>query len=403
MKKLILLILFATSSLLARHATELRIYPEVITLDHKSDYQNIVAQVFYDDLSTQDISSNFNITFQNPQICDLREDILYPKENGGTLATISYGELKKEIQIQVNNVETKSKVSFNLDVIPTLTGLGCNSGGCHGASRGQDKFHLSLFGYDPEGDYKRIRYEFAGRRLNSVIPAHSLFLQKATKEVPHVGGQLFEKNSDAYNTILQWIKKGAKKDPKEIKTPTKLEFYPLSTNITPQEKQKVSVRVSYSDGSTQDVTHLCAFFTSDSSSAKVIDNKHILSKAPGEAHILARYGTLTALSTVTSIPHQAPNIVAISENNYIDEINNKKWQSLRIQAADNCSDEVFLRRIYLDLTGQLPTEKEFYDFINDKSDDKRNKIIDRLAESDDFKNIWAMKYAEILQLRTDNK
>lgn len=48
------------------------------------------------------------------------------------------------------------EVSFRRDVMPILFRAGCNSGTCHGAARGKDGFHLSLFGYDPKGDYFRL-------------------------------------------------------------------------------------------------------------------------------------------------------------------------------------------------------------------------------------------------------
>ena len=45
-------------------------------------------------------------------------------------------------------------VSFRLDVMPIFMAYGCNTGSCHGSARGQDGFRLSLFGFDPEGDYQ---------------------------------------------------------------------------------------------------------------------------------------------------------------------------------------------------------------------------------------------------------
>ena len=55
-----------------------------------------------------------------------------------------------------------------------------NAGSCHGAARGKDGFRLSLFGFDPEGDYKRLTTEMIGRRVNLAIPQESLMLEKAT-------------------------------------------------------------------------------------------------------------------------------------------------------------------------------------------------------------------------------
>src|ERR1700676_3213389 len=61
-------------------------------------------------------------------------------------------------------------VSFRLDVMPVFFRAGCNSGGCHGAARGKDGFHLGLFGYDPAGDYFRLTQQMVGRRIDLAVP-----------------------------------------------------------------------------------------------------------------------------------------------------------------------------------------------------------------------------------------
>src|SRR5437764_145110 len=71
-------------------------------------------------------------------------------------------------------------ISFRLDVMPIFFRAGCNSGGCHGAASGKDGFHLSLFGYDPAGDYYRLTRQMVGRRVDLAVPAQSLLLLKAT-------------------------------------------------------------------------------------------------------------------------------------------------------------------------------------------------------------------------------
>ena len=55
---------------------------------------------------------------------------------------------------------------------------GCNTGSCHGSARGQDRFMLSLFGYDPEGDHYRITRERGTRRINLAIPEESMLVKK---------------------------------------------------------------------------------------------------------------------------------------------------------------------------------------------------------------------------------
>ena len=74
-----------------------------------------------------------------------------------------------DIPVNVSNPSAPRPVSFKLDVMPVLMKAGCNTGSCHGSARGQDRFMLSLFGYDPEGDHYRITREQGTRRINLAI------------------------------------------------------------------------------------------------------------------------------------------------------------------------------------------------------------------------------------------
>src|SRR5438874_6491515 len=109
--------------------------------------------------------------------------------------------------------DTDRPVSFRLDVMPVFMAAGCNTGSCHGSARGQDGFRLSLFGYDPEGDYFRITREMPTRRINLGQPHESLLLLKATGAVSHTGGTRFTAGSPYYVTVRRWLEAGAPNDP----------------------------------------------------------------------------------------------------------------------------------------------------------------------------------------------
>ena len=84
-----------------------------------------------------------------------------------------------------------SASTFELDVQPLLTRFGCNSGPCHGKSRGQNGFALSLLGFDADFDFDALVRQARGRRISPVAPEMSLLLRKATGQVPHGGGVRF--------------------------------------------------------------------------------------------------------------------------------------------------------------------------------------------------------------------
>ncbi len=125
--------------------------------------------------------------------------------------------------------------------------------------------------------------------------------------------------------------------------------------------------------------------------------------ARGEAFIMARFETKTEGRQVLVLPkdlqYEAPEITG----NYVDQLVGKKLTQLRILPSDLCTDEEFLRRITIDITGQLPTEEEYNQFVNDVAPEKRKELIDRLLERKEFSEIWAMKFAQLLMIKSTNQ
>src|SRR5688572_31153520 len=96
-------------------------------------------------------------------------------------------------------------VSFELDVQPILVASGCSTGPCHGKSRGQNGFQLSLLCFDPEFDYAALTRNARGRRIFPSAPENSLILQKAAGILPHGGGVRLPPDSADYQTLKNWI------------------------------------------------------------------------------------------------------------------------------------------------------------------------------------------------------
>src|SRR6478752_5154012 len=99
----------------------------------------------------------------------------------------------------------QGSVNFELDVLPILSSAGCNAGACHGKSRGQNGFALSILGFDPQFDYSAIALEGRGRRVFPAAPENSLLLRKVSLAVPHGGGQRLKPGSAEYETLRLWI------------------------------------------------------------------------------------------------------------------------------------------------------------------------------------------------------
>ncbi|MBL9142571.1 MAG: DUF1549 domain-containing protein [Verrucomicrobiaceae bacterium] len=94
---------------------------------------------------------------------------------------------------------------------------------------------------------------------------------------------------------------------------------------------------------------------------------------------------------------------ALPESARIDEIIAKEWQKNNLQPNAPASDEVFLRRIYVDVVGRIPTIEEAKAFLISTDKDKRTKLIDQLLASDGYAANYFNYFADILRLQTDTK
>ena len=302
---------------------------------------------------------------------------------------------------QEKNSELK-RTSFLNDVMPIFMRGGCNGGMCHGSSRGKDGFKLSLFGYDPEGDYYRLIEEHFGRRINLASPADSLLLKKAAGEVPHTGGKIFDPSDKHYRTLLKWIAEGAPRDQKEIPLPIGIEILPGKITFKrPNESIATKVVATYSDNSKRDISDLCLYRTNNEGIATIDSQAKVAGKKAGGTHVFASFDRFTAGTEVVVLPARSFKWNNAPQFNYIDKLVDEKLKELRILPSQVCSDEQFLRRATLDLIGRIPTPKEYEDFQADSSKNKRQALIDRLLEQDDFAHLWAAKWGEWLRILTD--
>lgn len=300
-----------------------------------------------------------------------------------------------------SNVPSAQPVSwsFRNDVQPVLTKAGCNSGACHGAAAGKNGFHLSLRGYDDEGDYWTLTRQFLGRRINPADPAHSLMLLKPTTALPHKGGLRFKTDSIEYQILSQWIAEGAP-GPKEtdplIRT---IELSPNHVILKPGQSKQFKVLAHFSDGSTREVTHFAKFTATDTSVATINDEGLVQVAGHGEGAITAWYLSKITVATVTS---PFDNIVSAEQyagsgsSNLIDQDVDEKLQDLKLPPSPIASDSEFIRRAYLDTIGMLPTADETRAFLSDSSADKRDKLIDQLLARPQFVDYWSYKWSDLL-------
>lgn len=384
---------------------KVEVFPQDVVLETMRDKQSVVVMATYADDTTLDVTPNATFEFADPSLVDFKaRNIFTPKKDGQTEMTVKVADKVVKVPVTVKDAAKDRPVSFHLDVMPVFMRENCNTGSCHGSARGQDGFMLSLFGYDPNGDHFRITREMAGRRINLALPEESLLITKSIEAVPHTGGKLFEKGSQSWKTMVEWVANGSPNDPADVATVAELTLYPPKLVLEGAgAKQQLTVRAKYTDGTDRDVTDLAVFMTSNEPTAAVTKHGLVTAGKRGESFLMARFETKTVGIQCIVIPENLEYTKPTPpENNYVDKLVHEKLHKLRIIPSDTCSDEEFIRRVYLDIVGLLPTVDEFNSFMADKDPSKRSKVIDSLLERKDFSEMWVMKWAELLQIRTNN-
>ena len=379
------------------------VFPPDINLQTKRASQTMVVRVTDPDGVTHDVSASAKIT-ADPKLAKVTGRTITPVSDGKGTVKIEAAGSTIEVPIENKDAAIDPPVSFKRDIMPVFLKAGCNTGACHGSARGKDGFHLSLFGYDPDGDYFRITHEVSGRRVNLALPAESLILQKATGSVAHTGGKRFDANSDLYKVLLRWIQEGAQDDPPAVPSVTGVELLPKQLLLEGENTtQQMSVRAYYSDGSERDVTPLAVFLSNNDSSAKVSTGGLVTAGERGEAFVMARFATFTVGTDAVVIPKNLNfQFPQVQEANYIDKAIDDKLRRMRIAPSALCSDEEFLRRVYIDTTGLLPTLAEHNAFMASTDPAKRAKVIDDLVSRPEFTDLWVMKMSEMLEIRSSD-
>ena len=326
-----------------------------------------------------------------------------PLQDGEGTLLISLGTHRAELKVSVSDVDKRHIPDYVRDVKPVISRMGCDAGTCHGAKDGKNGFKLSLRGYDPIFDVRAFSDDIAARRVNYPSPDDSLMLLKATGAVPHEGQQVTEPHSEYYQIIRNWIANGAKlKDPKPVVKSIEVSpKNPVIQNVGGQ--QQIRVMATYADGSKRDVTRE-SFLESANQDVAVHDDYGLMTTLRrGEAPVLARYEGAYAATTLTVMGDRS-GFEWREQKAWgdIDRLVAEKWKRMKILPSDLCSDEEFIRRVYLDLTGVPPKPLELKLFLADPTDSKtkREEVIDDLIGSPEFVTHWANKWADMLMVNS---
>ena len=166
-------------------------------------------------------------------------------------------------------------------------------------------------------------------------------------------------------------------------------------------RQQMTVRATYGDGSTREVTQE-AFIESSNPEVATVDRTGVVTAVRrGEATIMVRYEGSYAASTLFVMGDRSGfTWQPVEEYNWIDGLVQDKLKQIKVQPSDLCTDAEFIRRLHLDLTGLPPTPEQVRAFLKDTrpSRAKRDELVDRLIGSPEFLEHWTNKWADLLQV-----
>ena len=387
------------STVACRHAPaqeSLRVSPSRITLDRPEATQQIIVWS-----GSVDRTRDVEYTVVDPKVAAINElGLVHGVSEGTTTLAIRRGNDEVRVPILVKGFQSPPAVDFRTEIMPLFAKAGCSAGGCHGKAEGKNGFKLSIFGFDPEGDYAAIVKESRGRRLLASAPENSLLLQKGAGQVAHGGGRRLPVQSLGYQKLSRWIAEGAAFE--TAATPiVGIEVEPREQTLGFKQAQQLRVTALDAAGNRHCVTATAEYDSNAGAVARPGTGGLVQAdEVPGQASILVRYlGYVTSCRIViprSEIAYQRP-----PEANFIDRHAWDHLQRLGIPAADLADDATFLRRVYLDTIGTLPTAAEARAFLADSSPRRRAKLIDDLLERPEYADFWTMLWSDLLRVDRD--
>lgn len=374
-------------------------HPQSLQFNTPYDYSQVVITAHMADGTKRDLTRTVKI--DAPACIELTSGGLATyKQTGTGNLRLTYEGHSVEIPVTCNGETKDYNTSFVRDVMPVLSRLGCNAGTCHGSQQGKNGFKLSLRGYDALHDHRALTDDLEGRRFNRAAPERSLLLMKPGGAVPHVGGLLWQPGERHYELVRNWIAQGVHYDPQSARVKS-LALYPASVTLESiGDRQQFAVTATYTDGTTRDVTAE-AFIESSNTEVATADKSGLITAVRrGEATILARYeGAYAASPLIVLGKREGFEWVSRPVFNTIDELVDAKLKRIKVQLSELCTDEEFIRRVYIDLTGLPPSADDVRQFVqSSRGQDKRRDLIDKLIGSEAFIEHWTNKWGDLLQI-----
>jgi hypothetical protein len=374
----------------ASRLVSLEVLPRAVVIDRPGASQQLLVFGHRADGSISDVTAQARFSSSAPAATVGVNGVVSAVRNGTGRLAVSVPELplRVTLPVTVRNAGGAYRWDYARQVAPVLARGGCFGANCHGATQGRGGFKLSLFGQDPSLDYETLVHSAGGRRVNRQNPGASLLLLKATATLPHGGGVRFKAGSPDYRFLARWIASGAPRggDPVSME---RLELLPRERLLARAgESQRLLVTAYYSDGTREDVTEQ-AFIESKNAKGVQVEGSRVLANGLGEAVVQARYAGQVAEAsfTATTLP-ALRSFPAYAYAHPVDREVFGRLKRLHVPPAEAASDHEWVRRLYLDLIGRIPTAAETERYCASTEPGKREALIDALLNGPEFPMHW---------------
>lgn len=264
----------------------------VETLQGRNARRQLVVTGLYSSGQKRDVTHVVKYSVDKPEVLKVDADgLVTPLADGEATITATSPEQKSvTVKLQTKACAEELPINFVNEVVPIFTRLGCNAGGCHGKSDGQNGFKLSLLGFYPDEDYEYIVHESLGRRVFPAEPEFSLLLLKPANMLPHGGGKRMAAGTYEWDLIVSWIRQGMPYGSESDAKLQRIEIIPAVRRMHFNTSQQLSVIGHYSDGTKRDVTRLASYESNQPDMALVRDNGTVsVSTTPGESAVMVRF------------------------------------------------------------------------------------------------------------------
>jgi Protein of unknown function (DUF1549)/Bacterial Ig-like domain (group 2) len=390
----------------------LRMVPQAVTLWGVQASQHFMVLGKYADGLERDVTSTAEFSLSQTGKGEIDNSGKFVAGGSGDLLlTAKVNGRSARAAIHMEEADKPAAFTFARDIDRIFTKRGCNDSSCHGGVKGRGGFKLSVYGIYPQDDYKWIVEGGTFRvltadtdpkypRVNVKDPEKSLLLLKPTVSVPHGGGLRFPVGSADYNTILNWVRAGAPfgdDAEKQGMRVERVEVLPKEVVLENGGHHQLEVTAYLANGRQEDITDQVRYISNDPDVANVSETGAMQTIKTGETTILIRTPGHTLNVDVGVIAKPITNYPRIEARNYIDQSVFAKLRRFQILPSALSSDEEFLRRVCLDLTGTLPPPSRVREFVEDKDPHKRDKLIEILLNSPEYVDYWSFRFGDLLR------